>query len=142
MNQPRLALALLFSLALTACATAPESAPVLDGTHWALVSADKGELAKLAPTSGITLGFAPDAIFGYGGCNQYRGGYSLAEGVLAAGAVAATKRLCPGEASAAEAAWLALLGAPLALTATGETLELRSTDGTVLRFAPGSPPKP
>jgi heat shock protein HslJ len=139
MNKP-MTFALLAGLALTACATAPEPTPVLEGTHWTLASANQGGLTTLAPSSGITLSFAADAMSGYGGCNQYRAGYSLADGVLTAAAVAATKRLCPGDASDAESVWFALLGGPLTLDATAEALELRSTDGTVVRFAKGTPP--
>lgn len=131
---------LLASLMLTACATAPGSTPALEGTHWTLAAADKGELGKLAPASGITLGFAAGTLSGHGGCNQYRASYTLADGVLTAAPVGASKRLCPGDASTAEQAWFALLGAPLRVKGTADALELHGADGTVLRFSPAASP--
>lgn len=134
MNKP-LTLALLAGLALSACATAPESAPKLDGTQWALATADQGELASLNG-GGITLSFSADQLAGYSGCNQYSASYSLSEGRLSVGPVAATKRLCPGEGSNAERAWFALLGTPMTVTSSADTLELRAGNGTTLRFEP------
>ena len=127
----------LTALLLSACAMAPEAAPKLEGTAWALSAAQHGDLAKLAATSGVTLEFAADRLSGYSGCNQYSASYTLDGKVLTAGAVGATKRRCGDDPAKVEQAWFAALAGPLTLTSRNGSLELRDASDNVLTFKPG-----
>ena len=130
----------LSAMMLSACASAPGAAVQLVGSHWDLVSADQGFLAAHAALSGVTLQFGAEHVSGYGGCNTYRGTYTLDAGKLAVGPIGATKRGCMDPANEVEAAWFATLSQPLAVSRDGDKLRLTSADGTQLRFRPGKAP--
>lgn len=116
------------------------AASELTGTHWHLVGTSAGDLARHGAATGITLEFGADQVTGFGGCNRYSASFAVAGGVLSVGAVAATKRGCPGNGDAIERAWHATLATPLTLAREGRELRARTTAGEVLSFAPGPAP--
>lgn len=128
----------LVSMLLAACANAPGSTVNLAGTTWQLASSDQGVLAQHAADSRVTMHFGADRLDGFGGCNSYNATYGLSDGKLSIGPVAATKRGCMGHAGDVERAWFAALAAPLSVTRNGANLEMRTADGVLLRFIPGS----
>jgi len=144
MRVTRHAVLFFSSVLFVACANGPGKAMDLSGTKWHLATADAGALAKLAPTSGVTLEFTADRVNGYGGCNSYSGPYTLSAGTLTVGPVAATKRGCMDAAGAIESAWFAMLASKLTVTQDAAGLRLRAADGAQLSFAsgPGPGPKP
>lgn len=126
---------------LPGCAAAPGGTPMLDGTRWTLVRAERGVLSEHAAASGVTLVFEPGRVGGHGGCNRYSGDYTLEGAQLRVGPVTSTKMGCPGVAGEVEQAWHAVLAAPLRVERTAQTLVLTAADGQVLEFAPGDAAK-
>ncbi len=139
---------LLMTLALAACASAPNEPPKspqpaarpasVDGfanTSWKLVEASGGALQATAIESGITLVFANGQVSGHGGCNRYVGSYSTEGSRLIIGQVASTKMLCMGANGENENAFLAWLQQPLDRAIDTADLRLRgSKDGLTLVF--------
>ena len=141
MNSIRSTLAVLVIAVLAACSTttvvtnpATEVLAPLDGTHWQLVSADRGPLAELQAARNVTLGFTEGRAYGNAGCNRYFSSYELTGSRLVLGKAGATMMYCGGEANAVEQAFLPLLEQPMMLTRDQQMLQLRADDGTTLRF--------
>jgi heat shock protein HslJ len=105
----------LFAVALVGCASSgptasspPASAPAsLPGTSWMVATIDgTATLANTRPT--IAFG-ADGQVQGTGGCNGYRGPYTLDGNAIEVGDIASTLILCEGEVGAQEAAFMAAL---------------------------------
>lgn len=134
---PRTALALLAvsALALAACGSdggsTSGSAPTADElAGQAFVSTDVTGY-DLFPDSEIEIGFEADTIAARAGCNSMTGGYSITDGALEVGAMAATMMACD-DALMAQDTWLSeFLTAGPEISLDGETLTLTGADATI-----------
>jgi heat shock protein HslJ len=107
----------------------------LEGSEWRLVWLDTGAIQAADPTRAPTLKLeAPGArAFGYGGCNRFSGGYTLAGDALQFTPLAATKMAC--EDMATESSYFAALEQTRAWRLAHGRLELRDGHGnTVAAF--------
>ncbi|MBB5207314.1 META domain-containing protein [Chiayiivirga flava] len=139
----RLAL-LASSLAMTACAAAPEddNTPLaLADSAWTLAGASAGPMMKGGASGTVTLAFAADRISGSGGCNRYQATYTLAGNTLTVGPVGATKIGCQDERGEIERGWFSVLGGPLTVTRAGDRLVLRDAVGVTYSLLPASAEK-
>ena len=103
---------------------APEA---LAGTSWTFVSIAGVPVAGERPTS---LAFDATRLSGSAGCNRFSGGYTVKDGMLAAGQIAATRMACPGPAMEQEQALFDLLNGPVRMDfPTDGTLLLTGVDG-------------
>jgi heat shock protein HslJ len=82
------------------------AAPTLEGTEWTLVDGVDAPHDSV-PTLTLTDGSAS----GFGGCNNFSGGYELDGDSLSIGPLAATLMACEDAKSAAEGAYLPALEA-------------------------------
>ncbi len=131
------------SLALTACAqTAPAGASAsvsptpagggdLVGAMW-LADAVGGQ-PPVAGTS-VTAQFTADgAVSGSGGCNRYRGTYTVTGGeITIAEAIASTMMACEPEVMEQESAYFAALTAARTFAVSGDGLALSDASGAVV----------
>ncbi len=133
------------ALALAACAGGPEprpmNQPLLEGVDWRLVSVPGPDAAAPPPAEGAgaaVLRFEPGRFSIRGPCNQHTGEWRWDGERLRlggdVGAIASTKRLCPGEMMARERNLLAALVQPLEVVQEGTVLRLVAQDGSVVRF--------
>jgi len=81
----------------------------LAGSNWTFVSI--GGVAVAADRS-TSLQFDGERLSGSAGCNRFGGGYSVKDGVLTAGQLAATEMACPGPGMEQERAFFDLMSAP------------------------------
>lgn len=132
-------------LALAACSAGPPprpvSQPTLEGADWRLVALPGPAAAAPPPAEGpgaAVLRFERERFSISGPCNQHRGDWRWDGERLRLGgddgAIASTKRLCPGEMMANERNLLAALVQPLEVVQEGPLLRLVAQDGSVLRF--------
>jgi heat shock protein HslJ len=126
--------ALLFGmLVLTSALAAPQS---LTNTHWELVSVKSGGVTSLAP-GGLArprVGFQRDAstILGFGGCNEYRAGFSVQNKRISVKDISATKVAC--EHLELESKFFTVLRKASVFVATPGALLVSSADGDSLLF--------
>ncbi len=107
----------------------------LAGTSWTFVSIGGTPVATDRPTS---LQFDGGRMSGSAGCNRFSGGYAVDGTTLKAGPLMATEMACPGAGMTQEAAFFALMAAPVGLTfADDGTLILTGGEGrtAILRRA-------
>ncbi|UYN90978.1 MAG: META domain-containing protein [Anaerolineales bacterium] len=128
-----LTLMLLGAVALSACASVPQS-PELGGGAWVLTSLDGNtQVGSAAGGNDITLQFGEDGrAGGSGGCNQYGAGYTVSGNMLTFEQPVLTLMYCEPELTMQnEAAYLQALtmvgewqinGSTLTLTGGGHTL--------------------
>jgi heat shock protein HslJ len=113
----------------------------LVGTPWQVLRYNngKGGITSVLLGTEITAAFSPDgSLVGSAGCNNYNASYELegeageANGGIAVGPVATTRKMCPEPEGIMEqeAAYLAALGAAASFQIEGEQLELRDSEGT------------
>ncbi|MFN4358099.1 META domain-containing protein [Sphingopyxis alaskensis] len=99
----------------------------LAGTSWTFVSIAGAPVAPDRPTS---LAFTDDRLSGSAGCNRFSGSYRVADDMLSAGPLMATKMACPGAGMAQESAFFALMRGPVRLSfPTDGTLEISGEGG-------------
>jgi len=105
------------------------AAPPLEGTEWTLVDGVD------APDDSVpTLTLADESASGFGGCNNFNGGYELDGDSLSIGPLAATLMACEEDKSAAEAAYLPALEAVDAWAIEDGELVLSAGGEETLRF--------
>ena len=131
--------------AIAACSGGPQprpvNQPVLEGADWRLVALPSPAEAAPPPAEGpgsAVLRFEGDRFSISGPCNQHRGEWRWDGERLRLGkddgAIASTKRLCPGEMMARERNLLAALVQPLEVVREGPLLRLSTPAGGVVRF--------
>lgn len=145
------ALALLAALNASVFAQDDEAAEPMpadgaEGITWQLAAlAVEGEMVAVPEGIVVTLTLADGAASGNGGCNEYRGSYTLDGSELTLGDVASTKMLCEGSAGEVESAYFANLASVSSWSSNGGQLTLGDADGNaVLTFEPaaGAPAQP
>lgn len=124
------------------CAPRFSNAP-LQGTVWMLTrlgeQAVRPALGRPAPSLALRVG--PPRLTGTGGCNRFRGTYTLNGNGLTFGPVMGTRMACPGH-MAAETAFTAALGRVATWRVLGRLLELHDAQGNLLaRFAARRTPR-
>ena len=99
----------------------------LAGTHWTFVSIGGVAIAGDRPAE---LQFDGDRMSGSAGCNRFGGSYSVKDGMLTAGRLAATLMACPGPAMEQERGFFALMEAPVRVDFPADgTMVLTGRDG-------------
>lgn len=147
MQKTAAALLLVSTLVTGACSnpapgSAATSAEGLHGTNWSLTSwegrSDSEHLRR------VQMSFEGNNISGEGPCNRYDASFTLQDGKLELGPVAATKRGCEAERMQLESAWFAALAKLDRLELDGNSMVLSGADGTRLSFTRSneSPTKP
>jgi heat shock protein HslJ len=134
-------------LALAACtgggATAGPSGPDLpfEGTDWRLIEyvGQAGGVVAVRRVE-VTATFADGIVAGNGGCNAYRGPYTLDGEAIEIGDLAATAMACTGAAEPVEEAYFQILPLMTSVAVAGSTLELANDAGTItLRYEAAQP---
>lgn len=107
----------------------------LAGTGWGatVINNGKGAVASLLAGSSVSLEFAADGqAGGSAGCNRYTARYEQDGAQLRFHAVAATRRVCPGDdLMAQEQAYLQALESVATMRVEGQRLELRTAVGAL-----------
>ena len=88
----------LVAMAIAAQVTSPEPEPAIPAVVWELVAftESNGAPVTIADPSRYTVQFLPDGeVVAQLDCNQGRGGYTAAGGVLTMTPMAATRMMCP-----------------------------------------------
>ena len=122
--------AMVASLALAACAAAPEAAlnTNLDGTSWR--EASGGEHAP-------TIAFADGRASGHAGCNRWFAGVTRGDGAaLSFGDAGLTRMMCEPARMDVERRFMAVINGAQSAVVEGDTLILRDAAGADLaRFS-------
>lgn len=101
--------------------------------NWTLKSIADGDMKTLFGERPATIKFAADnTVNGYGGCNQYRGTYTLDNNTISFGPLASTRMACPNE---GENKYLPILSLPVQVKIDGETLSFVQNGSVVLEFS-------
>jgi heat shock protein HslJ len=102
-----------------------EALPLV-GTEWLLVSFGEEQIVQYDPQlTPVTALFADDGtVSGKGGCNQYTGTYTEADGTLTFGPLASTMMMCDDAAMAVETAYFAALDGTHDYTINGNMLQI------------------
>jgi heat shock protein HslJ len=79
----------------------------LQSTSWQLRSIRTNATTIASTQPPATLQFTADSIQGFGGCNQYRGGYQTQQNRLTVGEIASTKKACSPDQMRLEQTFLA-----------------------------------
>jgi heat shock protein HslJ len=121
------------TLLLTSALAAPQN---LTNTHWELVSLKVGSVTSIAP-GGLArprVGFQRDSrtILGFGGCNEYRAGFSVQNKRISVKNIVATKVAC--QHLELESKFFTVLGNASSFVATSGTLLVSSDEGDSLLF--------
>ena len=125
-------------LELTGEADAPKltfgrAAPATVEGPWNVISVNNGQGA-VTSVAGVSAAFSflPDGLIqGFGGCNNFSGGYSVDGESIAIGPLMATQIACPDPAGSFESQLLAALDAAATWSVSGDTLELRDEGGAL-----------
>lgn len=142
-----LTLVVAAALALAACtgatATATPASPdrPFEGTDWRLLEyvGKAGGVVAVRRVE-VTATFADGIVEGNGGCNAYRGPYTLDGASIEIGDLASTAMACTGAAEPVEEAYLQILPVVTTVAVRGDTLELRNDTGTItLRYEASQP---
>jgi len=113
--------------------TFARAAPASVEGPWNVISVNNGQGA-VTSVAGVSAAFSflPDGLIeGYGGCNNFSGGYSVDGESIAIGPLMATQMACPDPAGSFESQLLAALDASSTWSVEGNTLELRDADGAL-----------
>lgn len=108
------------------------------GTNWLVnfVNSDTSETGVVSSNDQQieqTLAFDADGKFnGNAGCNNFFGSYEVEENTLFFGAIGSTKMACEEEVMQAESTYLAALEKAATYHITGQTLQIRDTEGNTL----------
>ncbi|WP_371373066.1 META domain-containing protein [Thalassotalea aquiviva] len=127
-----LALAVIFSMLLTACSPAPIKTSELAG-NWQLASFTGNETLQVQGDEPITLNFdsTKQSINGFAGCNRYFGQYDLSDGKLSFSKMGMTKMLCQ-ENNEIELYFMEQLKSVAGAQIRSGKLQLTSSNGDVL----------
>ena len=143
---PRTALALvaLSALALAACGSDGDSAsgsvPTPDDLAGKAFESTDVTGYDLVEGTTITLGFEADTVGAQGGCNTQSGGYTITDGTLDVGVMAATMMACD-DALMAQDTWLnGFLTSSPEIALDGDTLTLTGSDATISLEAKAATP--
>jgi heat shock protein HslJ len=110
-------------------------AGTLEGVEWTLTDLDG---TPAVAEDGMTVTFGQDSkIFGFGGCNDLFGGYSVDGSALVVEGLAATRKFCDPELMDREAAYMLALSDATEWQIDGESLTLATSDGGSLLFGSG-----
>ncbi|HEY5903337.1 MAG TPA: META domain-containing protein [Anaerolineales bacterium] len=119
---------------LAACGTGASGDP-LSGTSWNLASVDG---AAALPDVKVTAVFKDGQVSGTGGCNSYGGKYRVSGEKLEISEVVSTLMACSGEGIMdQESSFLGGLDKAKSFTLSDGKLEIGTSDGKTLVFAPG-----
>lgn len=81
-------------------------------------------------TEALTLDFGTEgSVTGFGGCNNFRGSYTLEGGVISFSEFASTEMSCEPDVMELEDKYLAALAAASVVERSGNTLNLRDDKG-------------
>ena len=134
------------TLAVAACTSQGGASPSagasnadasLEETPWQLTEyvGPEGGTLPVPEAVAATATFSGGTVTGSTGCNQYHAAYTLDGATLTIGEVAMTLMACPEPQLALETAFTAALAEVASYAISGETLELKTAEGTVgLRF--------
>ena len=128
-----------FALALAICAVTSASPPGPEGIEWRLLALGGMTVPALAGARQPSLHLDPvkKQANGFAGCNNFFGGYTLAEATLKFGPLAATRKACPEAESSVETRYFQALERTRGWRLEGGELVL-TDNGTILaRFATG-----
>jgi heat shock protein HslJ/uncharacterized lipoprotein YbaY len=107
----------------------------LAGTHWSALMINNGKNAIVGVNlnSKITADFSADGmVSGSGGCNNYNGPYTAANGQVKIGPLAATKKACTDAAlSQQESQFFAALASAVSYQIQGQQLEMQNANGEI-----------
>jgi heat shock protein HslJ len=109
-------------------------APATIEGAWVVTGYNNGNEGVETPPDelGLTADFAPDGtISGFGGCNNFGGGYSYTDTTIAIGPLHATMMFCEGQPSTIEAQYLAALETATVWSITNGAFELRDDSGAL-----------
>jgi heat shock protein HslJ len=101
---------------------------------WNVTGYNNGAEAVVSPVIGgePSITFHPDGtVAGFGGCNQFGGGYSVDGDAIAIGPLHATLIACTDEINTQETQFLAALDSATTWSVSGNTLELRDDSGAL-----------
>ncbi|HMV74979.1 MAG TPA: META domain-containing protein [Microthrixaceae bacterium] len=103
----------------------------LRGTSWKVNGVNTGNAVETsALTEALTLDFGTEgSVTGFGGCNNFRGSYTLEGGVISFSEFASTKKACEPDVMELEDKYLAALAAASVVERSGNTLNLRDDKG-------------
>jgi len=126
--------AVAIALGLAGCAGAGSGRALpLAKTHWTLVEAEGMPVpAAVRRAPHITFDSEKKRVTGYGGVNNFFGGYDASGGELRLPRLASTRRAGPPELMQLESALFKALAATRSYRVTGSTLELLDGDGCPL----------
>jgi heat shock protein HslJ len=105
-------------------------AQTLDG-DWKVTGFNNGRdaVVGLAGDAPITLSFEKGGVSGNGGCNTFRGGYTVDGQSVKIGPLASTRMACPDPAMRQEREFLAALESAVKWSVEGDTLDMHREDG-------------
>ena len=103
----------------------------LQGTSWKVNGVNTGNAVESsALTEALTLDFGTEgSVTGFGGCNNFRGSYTLEGGVISFSEFASTEMSCEPDVMELEDKYLAALAAASVVERSGNTLNLRDDKG-------------
>jgi putative lipoprotein len=109
----------------------------LENTPWTLVSlADMSDAASTAgPAMGLVLQSAGHRLSGFGGCSRLVGSYELSADAIKLAPSGTTMLGCPRELMDRQKAFISALAMATGYRVSGNTLELRSGERVLARFA-------
>jgi heat shock protein HslJ len=130
------AAALLVGGCASSSAPKPASALPLAGTSWRLVELEGQPVPATEGlrTPTLQLDSASRRAAGTSGINRYTAGYEVSGSAMKFATGASTRMAGPAAAMAVEDAYLKALASVSSWSVTGNQLELKSADRTVLRF--------
>ncbi len=128
--------AMAVGLAGCAADSGPGSARAvpLEQTHWKLVEIKGASVSPGAGRRGPHIAFDPEKkrVTGYGGVNNFFGGYEMSGEALRMPRLASTRRAGPPELMELESTFLTALAATASYRITGDKLELLDSSGRAL----------
>jgi heat shock protein HslJ len=121
----------------------PSVSPALEGTAWQLTDyvGPAGSTLAVPEAVAATATFTDGTMAGNAGCNQYTATYTLDGDKITIGTPAMTAMACPEPQMALEKAYTTALAKVATYAIAGQTLELRTAEGTVgLRYKAAETP--
>lgn len=106
----------------------PPAAPTLKNTNWQAVSI----LGKSANAAVSTLQFQDQQVAGNAGCNNFQGGFTIADDRIEFGALATTRKMCAPPINGQETVFLEALSLARTWQLDEKGLELRDERDTLL----------
>lgn len=113
--------------------TGPLTASSLEGVTWSLDSYlnRDGKTVCLLPYTEITARFDSGIVSGHGGCNNYRGGYTIDGDKINVSALLSTLMFCDDNISTQESDYLMNLQKAAIFNISGNLLRMMDANGTV-----------